>query len=116
MLRKFILIPAFLVGTVLFLTASTASAHPPERWHHHPGSIIVRPIVTVPVPIITVPIIRPIPAPVVVVPVCPEFRVVYRPNCNAPWLTYNAYNSRAYAIDVAAGLQRQNFEVQVWTN
>lgn len=110
MFRKTILIPALLLGTALFMTASTASAHPNE--HHHGG--YVRPY-----PIHYIPIVRPIPvyvsaSIVPVAPICHRFQVAYRSNCEMPLQTYSIYTSRAVAYDVAAQVRAQHFESLVW--
>ena len=69
------MIPALVLGTGLFLNASSASAHPHPIYypHHYP---IVRPITVCP--------------PVVIAP-APRFQVVYRASCNALWVIYNTY-------------------------
>jgi hypothetical protein len=130
MSRNRIILSAFAVALGLFLTVSTASAHPPMPPHPGPHPIIHPPafhpafhppIFHPPFP----PIIRPYPVvisptvvvtdplPTVVVAVPAQFRVMYRPTDGDPWAIYNDYSSQAYATDVSADLQRQHFETQI---
>jgi hypothetical protein len=79
----------------------TADAHPPSYYHHHRycPPVYYRPYCP--------------PTCVVVTPVCCQYEVYFRPNCNCAWQCAGTFTSR-YAADARVGFyQSQHFEAYV---
>jgi hypothetical protein len=80
---------------------STADAHPPSyyHYHHYHPPVYYRPYCP--------------PTVVVVTPVCYQYEVFYRPNCNCPWQCGGTFASRYAAQARANYYQSQSFEAYV---
>jgi hypothetical protein len=133
MTRKLFLIPALLIGATLCVTES-ASAHPPlpplpgphfrplpgPHFRPLPPPIVVRPSISIGLPILPPPppvVVRPtvVVDPYPVVPVYPAYyRVAYRATCNDPWITYQSFRTPDVARDVAADLRDRGYESTVF--
>lgn len=125
MIRKGIIFSAFLLGTGLFLMASSsAQGQPPPFGPPFPGPRfgprpLFRPPLFGPRPLLSIVVPPPYvrigpPPPVVEVQVGNPYRVVYRAGIDQPWQTQATYRSRAYALDAADQLRSQGYEVNVW--
>jgi hypothetical protein len=103
--RKWLLVPALLVGAGLFLTAPAAKA----------DFIITTPVRVTPRVVVAPQIIpAPIyPRPVVVTYHHHSYEVLYRSCVSEPWQSYGAYRSYHAAREVSFDLRLMGYEVRV---
>jgi len=105
MLRKWLLVPALLVGAGLFLTTPAAKA----------DVICTTPVQVTP-RVVVAPQIIPAPVcprPVVVAYHHHSFEVLYRGCISEPWHCYGVYRSYHAAREVSFDLRHRGYETRV---
>jgi len=105
MFRKWLLVPALLVGAGLFLTAPAAKADVICT-----TPVCVTPRVVVAPQFVPAPIC---PRPVVVAYHHPCYKVLYRGCGSEPWCSYGVYRSYHAARNVSFDLRHRGYETRV---
>jgi len=116
MLRTKLLIPAVAIAAGLMLMESPAQAQVNVNLRFGPPVYRPLPPVYRPLPVYVAPVPYPVyrqAAPVIVVPHCQEFRVVYRECDHDQWQTFRVFHNHERAHEVVALLRQRGFEAFV---